>query len=109
MDKLRFSALCSVVCGLVFCIPTILFYPGDIKRIIIILCAGLFVGLVATPEFKPKLYKNVAFFQTVSGSLGGALFAMAFYPNVEAVVLGFLLGGLLGWLGPYWLNHINIP
>ena len=69
MDKFRYSALCSVGFGLVFGVVSLLFYFGDIKRFIFVLCAGLFFGLVAAPEMKPKLFKNVALYQTVSLSL----------------------------------------
>jgi len=109
MDKISFSVLCSGCCGLVFCIPAIIFYPDDIKRITFVFFAGLFVGLVAAPEIKPKLYRNVAFFQTASGALGGVLAAIAFHPKTDVAIFGFLLGGILGWLGPYWLKHITLP
>ncbi len=67
------------------------------------------MGLLAAPEFKPSLYKNIALYQVVCGALAGMSAAAAFFPNAEAVILGLLLGGLLGWLAPYWLKHMPLP
>ena len=70
---------------------------------------GVFVGLLVAPEFKPKLYKNIALFQIFCGAIAGLLATLAFVPSAESAILGLLSGGLLGWLAPYWLKHMPIP
>ncbi len=109
MQKTKFAVLTALGFGLLFGIASLLLYFGDWRRLIIVFCMGVFVGLVAAPEFKPKLYKNIALFQVVSGALAGILAAIAFVPSAEAAILGFLLGGLIGWLAPYWLKNMPMP
>jgi len=58
MEKTKFSVLCALSVGLIFGIVSFLFYFGDWQRLGFVFCVGLFVGLVAAPEFKPKLYRR---------------------------------------------------
>ena len=109
MEKTKFAVLCAIGFGVGFGFISMVFYFGDWKRLFIVLCMGVFVGLLAAPEFKPKLYKNIALFQIFCGAIAGLLGALAFVPSAESAILGLLLGGLLGWLAPYWLKHMPIP
>ena len=109
MEKINFSILCAIGFGLLFGLFSAVLYFGDWQRLVFVFLVGVFVGLLAAPEFKPKLYKNIATYQICSGAFAGLCAALAFVPSAEAAVLGFLAGGLLGWLAPYWLKHMPMP
>ena len=109
MNKYKVIAATSLGCGLLFGVLSFVFFIGDWQRFAFVFCMGLFVGLIAAPEFEPKIFKNPALFQLVSGAIAGALAGAAIQLNSEAIILGVLVGGLLGWFAPSWLKHIQIP
>lgn len=109
MEKIKFTVVCAFSFGLICSIFSFILYFGDWQRLVIVFFMGAFVGLLAAPEFKPKLYKNIALFQVVSGSIAGLLAAIVFAPSAKGTILGFLLGGLLGLLAPYWVKHFPVP
>jgi len=109
MEKIAISVGCGMVLGFIFAVVSLIFYSGEGGRHELVFCFGFFVGLVGAPEIIPEPFKKAALFQTVSGAVAGLFGAFAFYPNVEAVILGILAGGLLGWLAPVWVKYIQIP
>jgi uncharacterized membrane protein len=107
--SLKVAALSGIGFAVVFSAFSLAFYFGDWHRVTFVFFTGLFFGFVAAPEIEPKAFKNAAFFQISSGSLSGLLVALAFQLDVQAVLLGALIGGLLGWSAPLWAKHVPIP
>jgi len=109
MEKLGISVGCGMVLGFVFAVLSLLFREGGADEHGILFCLGFFVGLVGAPEIFPEHFRNAAMFQTSSGAIAGLFGGLAFSTSLEAAILGLLLGGLLGWLAPYWVKHVRIP
>jgi len=109
MNKLGICVGWGMAFGIVFLMASFIFYSSESARHEFVFCFGFFVGIVSAPEFHPKLFKKTAVYQTLGGAVAGAFGAIAFFPNVEVVVLGLILGGILGWLAPYWIDRIQIP
>jgi hypothetical protein len=109
MKALKVSAICSFGFALLFAAFSLVFYFGDWPRLGFVFFTGLFVGLVAAPEIEPKAFKRAWLFQLGSGVASGVLVTLAFHLSAEAITLGALIGGLLGWSAPFWAKHVPIP
>lgn len=109
MSKYKIVAACSLGTGALFGALSLTFYFGDWQRLALLFCMGLLVGLLAAPVLDPKLFKNPGLFQSIGGALAGALAGAAIQPNPESIVAGLFVGGVIGWLTPWWLKHIQIP
>lgn len=106
---LKLCAICSLSFAILFSIPSLLLYFGEWDRLAIVFFAGLFVGLIAAPEFDPKAFNSAWLFQLICGVLSGLLAGLAFHLNHEGVFLTSIIGGLLGWSAHYWIKHLPIP
>jgi hypothetical protein len=84
-------------------------YFGDWTRLALVTAAGLFVGLAAAPEFAPKAFTRPALLQTVSGAVAGLFVGMILASGIEPMLVSMPIGGLLGWLTPYWVRYLQIP
>jgi hypothetical protein len=109
MKALKVSAICSIGFALLFAAFSLVFYLGDWPRFVFVFCTGLFVGLVAAPEFEPSAFKMAWLFQLGSGVAAGTLVALAYQADAETIGVAALLGGVLGWSAPFWAKHVQIP
>lgn len=109
MSKLQVISI-SVLCFAGFAsILSVIFYFGDWPRLIAVIVIGLFLGLLAAPSIEPKAFKHAWAYELLSGAMSGALIGLIFIASGEAVLVGALVGGVLGYLAPYWIKHAPIP
>lgn len=109
MEALKISIISSFGFAIFFAIFSVFFYFGDWTRLWIVFFLGFFIGLVAAPEIEPKAFKMPWMLQLFSGLVAGLIAGLFFDLNPTYIVMVTLLGGLLGWLAPFWVKHIGVP
>lgn len=109
MAKLRVIVFSILFFGAAFTIFSLIFNFGDWYRLALLACAGIFVGVVAAPSIEPKAFRHAWAYELVFGCLAGAVLGWVLGSRVEVVGIGALLGGILGYLAPYWVKHVQIP
>ena len=92
-----------------FGLPSLLFYFGDWQRILIIALLGFFIGFIAAPEIEPKAFKRAWLVQLIGGLFAGGLVGWLFLSSPESLGASIILGGILGWLAPFWIRYMPIP
>jgi hypothetical protein len=78
----------------------------EVHSVLILAVSGLLLGAIAAPEVEPKAFRYPAVWQVCFGVLGGVLFVSANPGGPLEFMAGALIGGLLGFLAPYWLKYI---
>ncbi len=106
MHKLQVVAFSILFFGGIFSAVSLIFYFGDWQRLALLSSTGVFVGLVAAPSIEPKVFKHVWAYELLFGALAGTMLGLLYGAGAEAVGVGTLLGGLLGYLAPYWIKHV---
>jgi len=106
---LKVSVLGGLLTATVFGVFSLVFYFGDWKRFAVVFSLGLFVGLLAAPEFEPDAFKYPRLFQSFSGAASGALVGVVFSFPSEYIFMTSIIGGVIGWLAPFWVKHVPIP
>ncbi len=90
-------------------IPGSLFYYGEWRQVVSILILAICLGTMTAPQFEPKAFRNPGRYQVIAGAIGGASAAYVLSENLEVVALGFLVGVVLGFLAPYWVDRVTLP
>ena len=102
-----------LVCGIVFAVMcsgvSLIFYFGDWDRLIYAGCFGLFVGFLAAPELKPKLFKKAWLIQLICGVIAGSIVGVVFDLSNSNIVYASIIGGFIGWSANLWVKHVPIP
>ena len=98
-----------MVFGLIFSFFSLIFYFGDWTRLIVVFIFGLFIGMIAAPEFEPKVFKKAWLFQTIGGMLSGLTLGIILHLESNNLVAISLIFAFLGFFAPYWIKHIPIP
>ena len=109
MSKLRVISI-SILCfaGL-SSVLSLIFFFGDWLRLLAVAVVGVFLGLLAAPSIEPKAFKHAWAYELLSGAMAGALIGLIFIGSGEAVGVGALIGGSLGYTAPYWVKHAPLP
>ena len=83
----------------------------EVRTVALLAVLGVTVGVLAAPEFerKPRVTWVVGAWQALAGLFGGVCVALLVAPSAEAMGIGALLGGLVGFLAPAWLRHVQLP
>ena len=109
MSKLQVISI-SVLCFAGFAsVLSLIFYFGDWPRLIAVVVVGIFLGLLAATSIEPKAFKYAWAYELLSGAVSGALIGLIFMGSGEAILVGALIGGVLGYMAPYWIKHAQIP
>ena len=108
LKAIKISLISSFGFAAVFAVFSLLFYFGDWERLSIVAFFGFFIGLIGAPEIEPKAFKYPRIVQLFSGMLAGAVVGYFFQLGSEYVIVAVLIGGLLGWLAPFWVSHAPI-
>jgi hypothetical protein len=106
---IKFCILTPLIVGFIFSIFSITFYFGDWLRALLVFLIGIFTGALAIPEFEPNAIKKPIFFQTIVGTIGGLLAALAFSATLEYIAYFAIAGAFLGFTANFWLRHMPMP
>jgi hypothetical protein len=106
---LKFSIILCLCFGVFFAIFPVIFYFGDWNRATLVFFWGVFVGALALPGFEKNAVKKPEIFQTTVGTAGGFVAALVFTSNLEYILAGSIIGAILGFTAPFWLEYVNIP
>ena len=88
---------------------SLLFYFGDWQRLGFIFVLGLFLGLIAAPEFEPKVFKHPTSFQLFGGLVFGLILGIFFNVDTSSIIAMSAIGALLGGTASFWLRHAPLP
>ena len=99
----------SMAFGLIFSLFSLVFYFGDWRRLLLVFLFGLFIGMIAAPEFEPKAFKYARVFQFLGGTLFGMTLGIVLNLDIPAIVALSFICAFLGFTTSYWLKHIPIP
>ena len=109
MRMFKITLYSSIAFGLIFSFFSLIFYFGDWTRLIIVFVFGLFIGIIAAPEFEPKTFNKAWIFQTLGGMLFGITLGVVLDLEINAIVTISFICAFLGFTTSYWLKHIPIP
>jgi hypothetical protein len=107
--QIKLGLICSIVGAVLFGLICAIFHVNDFQHVTFAAGVGAFSGLVGAPEFDPESYKDPKWFQTISGSLSGLLFALLLKWGVVGIIVSAFIGSSLGYTAKYWVNHVQIP
>ncbi len=99
----------SLAFALVFSLFSLLFYFGNWNRLAIVFVLGLFIGVIAAPEFKPKAFKQAWVFQVLASISFGVVLGIVLELELSSVVVLTFVSAFLGLSASYWIKHIQIP
>ena len=88
---------------------SLVFYFGDWSRFTFLFVLGLFLGLVAAPEFEPKVFKYPQLFQFFGGLFFGLILAIFLQLEMPSIIAVSAIGALLGITTTYWFRHVSLP
>ena len=88
---------------------SVVFYFGEWDRLVNVALMGFFIGIVTAPELNPEHFKYDWIYQLVAGSFAGAVLGHILGGDSEIIAMFTIGGGVLGFIGPYWIKHVQIP
>ena len=86
-----------------------IFHPADWMGSICHGVVGLFLGLMAAPQFSIRRFKMPLLWQSCCGGLGGLVFSLARGFDTNYVVLSIVVGILLGVAARFWIQYADLP
>lgn len=109
MRTFKITFYTSMAFALTFSLVSLIFYFGDWNRLAVIFIFGLFIGMIAAPEFEPKAFKQAWVFQTLGGMLFGITLGIVLNLDVSSIIIISFVCAFLGFTASFWLKHIPIP
>ena len=109
MQMFKVTFYYSILFGLVFSLFSLIFYFGDGERLMVVFIFGLFVGMIAAPEFEPKIFNQAWIFQTLGGMLFGVTMGVVLSLEIVNIVILSFICAFFGFTVSFWLKHIPIP
>ncbi|VFR48949.1 hypothetical protein ANT2_2365 [plant metagenome] len=109
MKALKISLCCGLVGAILFGLIGLL--SGGFGKFHWLAAAivGLLLGLIAAPEFEPKAFRHAAWYQAGCGALAGGLVTAWLGLPASTCLMAAVIGGLIAWLAPWWLHHVQAP
>lgn len=109
MSALKISLYCALGGAVLFGVIGLLTGGGKMAPGIMAAVLGLLLGLIAAPEFEPKAFRHAALYQTSCGAIAGFLLGGWLLGSLSTAAMAAMIGGLLGWLAPMWIRHVQGP
>ena len=106
---LQIALICSLGLASLFGLFSLTFYFGNWSRLAFVSSLGIFIGLVAAPEFEPKAFKSAWVFQLCSGSVSGLLVGFTLDMDPTNMAASVAIGALFGGTASFWVKHVPIP
>lgn len=79
------------------------------RSVLFLGAAGFFLGAIAAPELEPKLFLLPRLWQIFFSVLGCVLVAVHLQADALGYFIAVVVGMTLGYLAPFWIEHIPIP
>jgi hypothetical protein len=71
--------------------------------------SGAMIGAISAPELEPRAFRFPAAWQMSCGVVGCVLIALYFHADRTGYGLAVVGGALLGFTGPWWVKHVQLP
>lgn len=81
----------------------------SLQNVIFLGSAGFFVGAIGAPEIEPKLFRFPRLWQICFSVLACVLVAVHLQVGALGYSIAVVVGLILGYLAPFWIDHIHIP
>ena len=105
----KIALVCSLGLASLFGLFSLIFYFGNWSRLAFVSSLGLFIGLVAAPEFEPKAFKSAWVLQLASGLALGLVAGFGLKMDPSNMVASVAIGGFLGFTASFWVKHVPVP
>ena len=109
MKMIRISFYSSMSFAIAFSLFSLIFYFGDWNRFAIVFALGIFVGLIAAPEFEPKAFKHAWLFQLLGGTFFGMALGILLQLDISTATVVTGICACLGFTASFWIKHVPIP
>jgi len=104
----RFAGLFVVITAVAFGVSVWL-RGMSTESVLVSATAGFTLGLVAVPALMPRNFKSPALWQIGWAIVGSLLIAYQLDAPGEGYAVAVVLGGLLGWSSPFWIEYVHLP
>lgn len=81
----------------------------SLRNVLFLGAAGFFVAAIGAPEIEPKLFRYPRLWQICFSVLGCVLVAVHLQVGALGYSIAVVVGPILGYLAPFWINHVQIP
>jgi hypothetical protein len=109
MRGLKVAAIVSLVLAAVFIVFGGVSHGYSLKSVLALGVSGAFIGAIAAPEFEPKAFPYPVLWQVCVTVVGFLAAAVYFDAGTDGFALAVVGGVVVGYLAPYWINHIDVP
>ena len=79
------------------------------ESVLVSATVGLTLGLVSVPVLMPLNFTSPTLWQIGWAMVGSLLIAYQLDAPGEGYAVAVVLGGLLGWSSPFWIEYVNLP
>jgi hypothetical protein len=105
--KITLFSVCAFA-GL-FGLFSLMFYFGDWPRLAAVASLGVFLGVLAAPQFDRKAFKYPTVLQAISGGVAGYILGAVLDLSPESRFALVGLGTMLGATANSWVKHVPVP
>jgi len=109
MNRFLLLMMSSLGFGLLFATASLLFNFGQWKQLVLLLVAGLGIGVLVAPVFSPSSFENPMPLQAVGGAIAGFFGVWAVSNSVSTALVGVVIGIAIGATAPIWSKQIELP
>ena len=108
-NPVKVALVCGLIGAVILALFQLIFNFGEWRETAVHGLAGLFLGLLAAPEFDPEHFKYPVTCQSICGGLAGFIFGVALSYSAGYVALATVVGVVVGATAKWWLDHLPIP
>lgn len=105
MKAFKISMICGFNIAFLSTLLSLIFNFDYWLNLVVVSFIGMFLGLLAAPEFEPKAFKYPSLFQSCCGIAVGVFFGIIIKGNAETLLASAFIGGMLGWSVSFWIKH----
>lgn len=98
-----------ILFGLIFFISAVSFEQLEWKNFCSIFIFGATLGGLFILEFESKVIKKTVLFQTLVGTIGGAVFAICQDFNLQTILASLVIGATMGLFAQFWIKYLPAP
>jgi hypothetical protein len=106
---IKLAAAVSAALALAFVVFGGLANGYTLNNIAWLAVSGAIFGAIGAPSIEPEAFRYPTLWQMFFSVLGCVLIAAYLQAGVGGFALAVAVGLVLGYLAPYWVNHIQVP